>query len=168
MSNGVKWYTPDIYENPVYVPEEMEQVTEDTTAHVVETPSTKRVLTAEQFEKLCGIQCTLPEMAAFFGYSEDTVERWAEREYGMKFAEVFSQKRGKGRVSLRRMQWQTAASGNPTMQIFLGKQYLNQREPTRHEIGLVTHDPESNEKYGELNQEKLLEIVLKEQKIQGI
>jgi len=53
MSNGVKWYTPDIYENPVYVPEEMEQVTEDATAHVVETPSTKRVLTPEQFEKLC-------------------------------------------------------------------------------------------------------------------
>jgi hypothetical protein len=53
MSNGVKWYTPDIYENPVYVPEEMEQVTEDATAQVVETPSVKRTLTAEQFEKLC-------------------------------------------------------------------------------------------------------------------
>ena len=53
MSNGVKWYTPDIYENPVYVPEEMEQVTEDATAQVVETQSTKRVLTPEQFEKLC-------------------------------------------------------------------------------------------------------------------
>ena len=52
MSNGVKWYTPDIYENPVYVPEEMEQVTEDATAQVVETPSAKRVLTPEQFDKL--------------------------------------------------------------------------------------------------------------------
>jgi len=54
MSNGVKWYTPDIYENPVYVPEEMESVTEETTAEVIETPkSTKRSLTPEQFEKLC-------------------------------------------------------------------------------------------------------------------
>jgi hypothetical protein len=53
MSNGVKWYTPDIYENPVYVPEEMESVTEETTAEVIETPkSTKRSLTPEQFEKL--------------------------------------------------------------------------------------------------------------------
>lgn len=53
MSNGVKWYTPDIYESPVYVPEEMESVTEETTAEVVETPkSTKRVLTPEQFDKL--------------------------------------------------------------------------------------------------------------------
>jgi hypothetical protein len=73
MSNGVKWYTPDIYENPVYVPEEMEQVTEDTTAHVVETPSAKRVLTPEQFEKLCaGIEAG--QMATG---SELTLFEWA-------------------------------------------------------------------------------------------
>jgi hypothetical protein len=73
MSNGVKWYTPDIYENPVYVPEEMEQVTEDTTAQVVETPSVKRVLTAEQFEKLCaGIEAG--QMATG---SELTLYEWA-------------------------------------------------------------------------------------------
>jgi hypothetical protein len=31
ISNGVKWYTPDVFAGPVYVPEEMEniQVTED-------------------------------------------------------------------------------------------------------------------------------------------
>jgi hypothetical protein len=73
MSNGVKWFTPDIYENPVYVPEEMEQVTEDATAHVVETPSTKRVLTPEQFEKLCaGIEAG--QMATG---SELTLWEWA-------------------------------------------------------------------------------------------
>ena len=73
MSNGVKWYTPDIYENPVYVPEEMEQVTEDTTAQVVETPSVKRTLTAEQFEKLCsGIEAG--QMATG---SELTLFEWA-------------------------------------------------------------------------------------------
>jgi hypothetical protein len=73
MSNGVKWYTPDIYENPVYVPEEMEQVTEDATAQVVEMPSVKRVLTAEQFEKLCaGIEAG--QMATG---SELTLYEWA-------------------------------------------------------------------------------------------
>ena len=72
MSNGVKWYTPDIYESPVYVPEEMESVTEETTAEVVETP-TKRVLTPEQFEKLCaGIESG--QMAAG---SELTLYEWA-------------------------------------------------------------------------------------------
>ena len=72
MSNGVKWYTPDIYESPVYVPEEMESVTEETTAEVVETP-TKRVLTPEQFEKLCaGIEAG--QMATG---SELTLYQWA-------------------------------------------------------------------------------------------
>lgn len=71
MSNGVKWYTPDIYESPVYVPEEMESVTEETTHEVVE--STKRVLTPEQFEKLCaGIEAG--QMATG---SELTLHQWA-------------------------------------------------------------------------------------------
>ena len=51
MSNGVKWFTPDIYEMPVYVPEEMVQVTEDVQA--VEVPKAKKqVLTEEQFAKV--------------------------------------------------------------------------------------------------------------------
>jgi len=29
ISNGVKWYTPDVFSGPVYVPEEMNQITED-------------------------------------------------------------------------------------------------------------------------------------------
>lgn len=29
ISNGVKWYCPDVFAGPVYVPEEMEQITED-------------------------------------------------------------------------------------------------------------------------------------------
>jgi hypothetical protein len=74
MSNGVKWFTPDIYESPVYVPEEMESVTEETTAEVIETPkSTKRSLTPEQFEKLCaGIEAG--QMATG---SELTLWEWA-------------------------------------------------------------------------------------------
>ena len=53
MSNGVKWFTPDIYEMPVYVPEEMATITEDVQA--VEVPKETPVLltlTKEQFEKM--------------------------------------------------------------------------------------------------------------------
>jgi hypothetical protein len=56
MSNGVKWFTPDIYEMPVYVPEEMAQVTEDVPAQVVETPTSSapklRTLNDEQFQAM--------------------------------------------------------------------------------------------------------------------
>jgi len=42
MSNGVKWYTPDVFAGPVYVPEEME-------FPMIQEP-TKRILTDEQFQ----------------------------------------------------------------------------------------------------------------------
>jgi hypothetical protein len=55
MSNGVKWFTPDIYEMPVYVPEEMATITEDVQA--VEVPKTTPTpnlvtLNKEQFDKM--------------------------------------------------------------------------------------------------------------------
>lgn len=53
MSNGVKWFTPDIYEMPVYVPEEMAQVTEDVQPVEVPTPAPKKqVLNEVQFNDM--------------------------------------------------------------------------------------------------------------------
>lgn len=81
----------------------------------------------EQFEKLCSIQCTLTEIAGFFGCSIDTVEIWCKKTYKQKFSEIYAQKRGIGRISLRRSQFRMAET-NPTMAIWLGKQYLGQKE----------------------------------------
>lgn len=80
-----------------------------------------------QFEKLCSIQCTREEIAGFFGCSDDTIERWCKREYKANFAVVFAKKRGVGKISLRRAQFRMAET-NPSMAIWLGKQYLGQRE----------------------------------------
>jgi hypothetical protein len=54
MSNGVKWFTPDIYEMPVYVPEEMAQVTEDVQVVKVPLAPTPNLvnLNKEQFDKM--------------------------------------------------------------------------------------------------------------------
>jgi hypothetical protein len=52
MSNGVKWFTPDIYEMPVYVPEEMAQVTEDVQAVEVPAAPKQRTLNDEQFQSM--------------------------------------------------------------------------------------------------------------------
>ena len=80
-----------------------------------------------EFEKLCGLQCKLDEIADFFDCSEDTIERWCKRTYKEGFAEVFAKKRGKGKISLRRSQFRLAEK-NATMAIWLGKQYLGQRD----------------------------------------
>lgn len=76
----------------------------------------------EQFDKLCVIHCTLREIASWFGCSEDTIERTVKRAHNVNFAEYFEQKSAKGKISLRRAQFQNAMSGNVVMQIFLGKQ----------------------------------------------
>jgi hypothetical protein len=53
LSNGVKFYTPDVFSQSVYVPEEMGQITEDTTAEIIEPAKpTKRKLTQDQFQKM--------------------------------------------------------------------------------------------------------------------
>lgn len=85
-------------------------------------------------EKLCALQATEEEIAQFLGLSVDTLHRACKREYRMSFAEYFAQKRGMGKISLRRSQWQTAQKGNPALLIWLGKQYLGQKDRSAHEV----------------------------------
>jgi hypothetical protein len=54
MSNGVRWYTPDIFTSPVYTPEEMQGVTEDVPHEDVTPPATtepKKTLSETGFSK---------------------------------------------------------------------------------------------------------------------
>ncbi len=80
-----------------------------------------------QFETLCGMQCTEDEICAVFSVSEDTLLRWCKRIYKKNFADVFKEKRAYGTASLRRSQWRMAET-NASMAIWLGKQYLGQRD----------------------------------------
>lgn len=81
----------------------------------------------QEFEKLCALQCTLSEVCSWFDVDDVTLNKWCKETYGTTFSEVFKVKRGIGQVSLRRHQFQLAEK-NPTMAIWLGKQYLNQRD----------------------------------------
>jgi hypothetical protein len=87
----------------------------------------------EEFDKLCEIQCTQEEIAFWFRCSVDTIDRAVKREKKVNFAEYFNQKRGSGKVALRRAQFQTALSGNPTMLIWLGKNILKQEDKAKFE-----------------------------------
>lgn len=92
-----------------------------------DTPAKNKIV-KETFEKLCGMWCTLVEIADFFGVSEDTVESWCKDTYGMTFSEVYKKRSSQGNISLRRWQLKSAEKGNVTMQIWLGKQHLGQKE----------------------------------------
>ena len=83
-----------------------------------------------QFINLCRLQCTLREICSFFGCSHDTIERWCKETYGDTFQNVFQQKRMDGVISVRRAQFDMAHRV-PTMSIWWGKQYLEQKEPEK-------------------------------------
>lgn len=96
----------------------------------------RKEINQEEFESLCVIQCTLSEVTAYFdhklrGCSEDTIERWCKRTYGEGFAEISAKKRDYGKISLRRMQWRLAEK-HANMAIFLGKNYLGQRDSVEY------------------------------------
>lgn len=82
----------------------------------------------DQFDKLCGLQCTLLEIASYFNCSDDTIERRVKEVHGVNFAVYFAQKRGNGKIALRRKQYEAALAGNVTLLIWLGKQYLGQSD----------------------------------------
>ena len=75
----------------------------------------------DMVEKLSNIQCTQEEIASFLGCSVDTLQR------DETFCGLYKKGKENGKMSLRRMQFKLAEK-NPTMAIWLGKQYLGQRD----------------------------------------
>ena len=72
-------------------------------------------------EKLANIQCTQEEIASFLGISTRTLQR------DEQFMELFNKGRESGKMSLRRIQWKHAEK-SASMAIWLGKQYLGQKD----------------------------------------
>ena len=82
----------------------------------------KKKLDYELIGRLASIQCTQAEVASVLGVSLSKLDKDEE------FKRIFFEKKEGGRASLRRQQWKLAESGNPTMLIWLGKQYLGQSD----------------------------------------
>lgn len=86
------------------------------------------------FNDLIGLGCSQEEICWFFrddtGKSAniDTLSRWCKRKYGMTFQEYFRQNGGMMlKISIRRNQL-ALSKKSAVMAIFLGKNYLGQRD----------------------------------------
>jgi len=113
-----------------------------------------------EFEGLCALQCTKIEITEWFNIDDKTLENLLKGHYKKGFSEVFAQKRTKGLVSLRRRQFQLAET-NPALSIFLGKNYLNQRDKTE-----VEHSGSVEERIRNMTEEdRLKRIAILKQKI---
>ncbi len=91
-----------------------------------------------ELEKLCSMYCTDEDIAGFFNVSVRTIE---SRRKKPDFTEAMNRGRAKGRISLRRAQMKLVEKGNAPMSIWLGKQWLNQRDVTPIELSGLNGNP---------------------------
>ena len=108
----------------------------------------KTEINLEELQKLCTLNCTMPEIASFFNMPLRTLEDRFKNDTDVRTA--IENGRNKGKLSVRRKQLQIMdETNNATMAIWLGKQLLGQRD--KHDIG--------TEDKGETKLSEALEII---------
>lgn len=78
----------------------------------------------QMVEKLAGLMCTDEEIASILGTTVDTLHN---KNNGKTFSEYKKRGFDSGKASIRRFQFKLAEK-NSTMAIWLGKQYLKQKD----------------------------------------
>ena len=74
----------------------------------------------QAIQKLAQMHCTYDEIAEFLEVSTKTLQR--------NYVHLIKKGRETGNISLRRAQFEKALGGNVAMQIWLGKQHLDQKD----------------------------------------
>jgi hypothetical protein len=98
------------------------------------------------FEDLCDIQCTHDELASLCKVARSTLYERAEKHYGEDFPTIYKRYSDGGKSSLRRTQFKIALR-NAAMAIWLGKQYLGQKDHQEKEESPKQEDLELKQKY---------------------
>lgn len=104
----------------------------------------KIVLSAKDWNSvnyMCMIHCTGEEIAGVLQMDYDTLNRNCKEKHGIPISEYIKRHSAGGKMSLRRAQWKSAENGNVTMQIWLGKQWLGQKEQS--EVSINRNDDET-------------------------
>lgn len=91
----------------------------------------------ETIEALAGIMCTVDEIADVMNTTADTLTNKNNKD---AYSAALKKGRNSGKASLRRYQFECAKKGNPTMLVWLGKQYLDQKD----HIEQTTESPNIN------------------------
>lgn len=85
----------------------------------------------DKIDRLLEAGCTGAEIASNFGFHPDTLYRHSKIDKKKHFTDYAREKREKGNTLLRSAQFKNAMKGNTVMQIWLGKQRLDQTEKTQ-------------------------------------
>lgn len=88
----------------------------------------KKEVNWQQVDQMCALHCTGEEQASILGMSYEALNYKCKEAHGIGFLDYFKQKSANGRMSLRRRQYTAAMDGNTTMLVWLGKNWLGQRD----------------------------------------
>lgn len=96
------------------------------------------------FEQLCGIQCTQSELASMLKVHHETLVnnaliKYKLEDYGKDFPSIYKRFSEIGKCSLRRYQF-IQSKAKPNMAIWLGKQWLGQKENVSELKDLIVHE----------------------------
>ena len=94
----------------------------------------------DQLKKLCEIHCTKEEIIDFFEVSCDTLTRRVKELGYLSFADYYTKNISKGKISLKRKQWDVAMDGDGQMLRWLGKQNLGQKERVENENHYISDE----------------------------
>ena len=90
----------------------------------------RKVIDLDVARRAASLGCTSDEIATLLGIGRATFYNHLKEDTELK--DALDEGRDQGRITLRRLQWQQAQIGKVTMQIWLGKQLLGQRD--KHEV----------------------------------
>jgi hypothetical protein len=100
-------------------------------------------------KKLASIHCTQEEIADVLELSVRTLQRDED------FCRIYKANLATFKTLIRRWQVNAAKKGNPGMLIWLGKQYLQQREPKE----IVQDEPERIPEFDSMSETELNEYI---------
>jgi hypothetical protein len=107
-----------------------------------ERPAQARIDRAK-FERYARLQYSNVGMAAEFGVSVDTLERWVEATYGRPVAEVVAEKRELGHNTVRAQLYAKAEKGQPWAVVWYTKNYLGFADKVEETVrGAVAVEPQ--------------------------
>lgn len=87
----------------------------------------KKKIDYDLVARLASIQCTQQEIANIVGVHRSTLLR------DETFCDIYKKGIDEGKSSLRRLQWKAAENGSSAILIWLGKQYLAQKDQSQIE-----------------------------------
>jgi len=88
----------------------------------------KTIIDWTKVNKYLQAQCNGTGIAGLLGIHPNTLYEACKQTFNISFSEYSEQKKSEGKELLRGKQFQVAMEGDKTMLVWLGKQYLEQKD----------------------------------------